>query len=160
LNQTLRAFAFSLARNRERADDLVQDTVIRAWEKHASFTEGTNMRAWLFTILRNSFYSEIRKRRREVEDVDDAHAARLSVPASQLAHIELEEFKAALGEISAEQREALILIGVSGFSYEEAAEICGCAIGTVKSRVSRARTILAAKLAQPVAEEAALLAAQ
>ena len=160
MNQTLRAFAFSLARNRERADDLVQDTVIRAWEKHASFTEGTNMRAWLFTILRNSFYSEIRKRRREVEDVDDAHAARLSVPASQLAHIELEEFKAALGEISAEQREALILIGVSGFSYEEAAEICGCAIGTVKSRVSRARTILAAKLAQPVAEEAALLAAQ
>ena len=134
--------------------------MIRAWEKHASFTEGTNMRAWLFTILRNSFYSEIRKRRREVEDVDDAHAARLSVPASQLAHIELEEFKAALGEISAEQREALILIGVSGFSYEEAAEICGCAIGTVKSRVSRARTILAAKLAQPVAEEAALLAAQ
>ena len=82
------------------------------------------------------------------------------MPASQLAHIELEEFKAALGEISAEQREALILIGVSGFSYEEAAEICGCAIGTVKSRVSRARTILAAKLAQPVAEEAALLAAQ
>ena len=160
MNQTLRAFAFSLARNRERADDLVQDTVIRAWEKHASFTEGTNMRAWLFTILRNSFYSEIRKRRREVEDVDGAHAARLSVPASQLAHIELEEFKAALGEISAEQREALILIGVSGFSYEEAAEICGCAIGTVKSRVSRARTILAAKLAQPVAEEAALLAAQ
>jgi RNA polymerase sigma-70 factor, ECF subfamily len=160
LNQTLRAFAFSLARNRERADDLVQDTVIRAWEKHASFTEGANMRAWLFRILRNSFYSEIRKRRREVEDVDGAHAARLSVPASQLAHIELEEFKAALGEISAEQREALILIGVSGFSYEEAAEICGCAIGTVKSRVSRARTILAAKLAQPVAEEAALLAAQ
>ena len=70
---SLRAFAFSLARNRERADDLVQDTVIRAWEKHASFTEGTNMRAWLFTILRNCFYSEIRKRRREVEDVDDAH---------------------------------------------------------------------------------------
>lgn len=157
---SLRTFAFSLARNRERADDLVQYAIIRAWEKHANFTEGTNMRAWLFTILWNCFYSEIRKRRREVEDVDDAHAARLSVPASQLAHIELEEFKVALGAISPEQREALILIGVSGFSYEEAADICGCAVGTVKSRVSRARATLAAELAEPDVEETPLLAAQ
>lgn len=154
LSPSLRAFGYSLARNRERADDLAQDAVIRAWEKHASFTPGTNMRAWLFTILRNSFYSEIRKRRREVEDVDDIHASRLSEPASQLGHIEFEEFKAALGEISPEQREALILIGVSGFTYEEAADICGCAVGTVKSRVNRGRAALAAKLADPVLEMA------
>lgn len=157
---SFRTFAFSLARNRERADDLVQYAIIRAWEKHANFTEGTNMRAWLFTILWNCFYSEIRKRRREVEDADDAHEARLSVPASQLAHIELEEFKVALGAISPEQREALILIGVSGFSYEEAADICGCAVGTVTSRVSRARATLAAELAEPDVEETLLLAAQ
>lgn len=150
---SLRAFAFLLARNKDRADDLVQDTVIRTREKHSSFTEGTNMQALLFTILRNSFYSKIRKRRREVKDLDDAHAARLSVPESQLLHIELEEFKTALGEISPEQREALVLVGVSGFSYEEAADICGCAIGTVKSRLSRARTALAAKLAEPEARQ-------
>lgn len=143
---SLRAFARSLARNPDTADDLVQETMIRAWERFESYTPGTNMRAWLFTILRNNFYSMHRKRRREVEDVDDVHAGRLSTMASQLHHIEVEEFKAALGEINAEQREALILIGVEGYSYEEAAEICDCAIGTVKSRVNRARVALSKKL--------------
>lgn len=143
----LRAFALSLTGNPDRADDLVQETLIKAWTHLDSFEPGTNMRAWLFTILRNAFYSEFRKRRREVEDVDDVFASRLSTHPEQFGHLDLNDFRAALATLPAEQREALILIGASGFSYEEAAEVCGCAVGTVKSRVNRARVRLSRILA-------------
>ncbi|HMN87574.1 MAG TPA: sigma-70 family RNA polymerase sigma factor [Bauldia sp.] len=139
----LRAFAISLSGNVDRADDLVQETLLRAIANIKSFTPGTNLSAWLFTILRNQFRSEYRKRRREVEDADGAFAARLEAPAEQLAKVEFNDLKSALSRLPDDQREALILVGASGFSYEEAAEICGCAVGTIKSRVNRARNRLA-----------------
>ncbi len=123
---SLRAFAISLCGNVDRADDLVQETLLRALAHIDSFQPGTNMPAWLFTILRNLFRSEYRKRRREVEDA---------------------EVRAALAKLPSDQREALILVGASGFSYDDAAAICGCAVGTIKSRVNRARTRLADLLA-------------
>jgi RNA polymerase sigma-70 factor, ECF subfamily len=140
---SLRAFAMSLSGNIDRADDLVQETLVKAWSNLGSFTEGTNMAAWLFTILRNLFYSEYRKRRREVPDPEGQIAARLASIPTQNAHMDFLDFSSALQELSADQREALILVGASGMSYEEAAEICGCAVGTMKSRVNRARTRLA-----------------
>ena len=143
----VRAFAVSLAGNAERADDLVQETLMKAWAKFDTFEEGTNLRAWLFTILRNEFYSQVRKRGREVEDAEGAYAARLASQPSQSGHMDMSDFRAALGELPSDQREALILVGASGFSYEEAADICGCAVGTIKSRVSRARTRLTELLA-------------
>src|ERR1044072_738757 len=138
----LRAFAVSLCGNGERADDLVQETLMKAWAKFHTFQEGTNLRAWLFTILRNEFYSQLRKRGREVEDAEGAYTARLATQPAQGGHMDMNDFRHALAELRADQREALILVGASGFSYEEAAEICECAVGTIKSRVSRARTRL------------------
>lgn len=135
----LRAFAVSLCGQPSLADDLVQETLVKAWTNLDSFTLGTNLRAWLFTILRNVYFSELRKRRREVEDVDGVFASRLSVRGEQVGHMDFEDFRAALAELPADQREALILVGASGFSYEEAATIAGCAVGTVKSRVNRGR---------------------
>lgn len=139
---SLRAFAVSLSQNADKADDLVQETLVKAWDKHESFQMGTNLKAWLFTILRNEFYSQMRKRGREVQDSDGAMTARLAVHPSQDGKLDLQDFRAALEQLPEDQREAIILIGASGFSYEEAAEICGCAVGTIKSRVSRARTRL------------------
>lgn len=139
----LRAFAVSLSGSGERADDLVQETLTKAWAKFHTFQEGTNLRAWLFTILRNEFYSQIRKRGREVEDAEGTYAARLASQPAQGGHMDLADFRRALSELPPDQREALILVGASGFSYEEAAHICGCAVGTIKSRVSRARERLA-----------------
>lgn len=139
---SLRAFAVSLSQNSDRADDLVQETLVKAWDKQASFQPGTNLKAWLFTILRNEFYSQMRKRGREVQDSDGAMTARLAVHPSQHGSMDLEDFRNALERLPEDQREAIILIGASGFSYEEAAEICECAVGTIKSRVSRARTRL------------------
>jgi RNA polymerase sigma-70 factor, ECF subfamily len=139
---SLRAFAVSLSQNSDKADDLVQETLVKAWDKHESFQPGTNLKAWLFTILRNEFYSQMRKRGREVQDTDGAMTARLAVHPSQHGKLDLQDFRGALEQLPEDQREAIILIGASGFSYEEAAEICGCAIGTIKSRVSRARTRL------------------
>jgi len=144
---TLRAFAVSLTSDGDRADDLVQETLVKAWSNLGSFTAGTNMRAWLFTILRNTFYSYHRKARREVQDVEGEHAARLATHPSQNGHMDLQDFQVALERLPDDQREALILIGASGFSYEEAAAICDCAVGTVKSRVNRARSKLAELLA-------------
>ena len=138
----LRAFSVSLTHNTDRADDLVQETLVKAWDKHASFQPGTNLKAWLFTILRNEFYSQMRKRGREVQDTDGVMTARLAVHPSQPGKLDLEDFRSALNMLPEDQREAIILIGASGFSYEEAAEICGCAVGTIKSRVSRARSRL------------------
>src|SRR5256712_5179967 len=139
---SLRAFAISLCGNVDRADDLVQEALLRAWANMGSFQPGTNMSAWLFTILRNLFRSEYRKRRREVEDVDGSYAESLKSYPEQHGRIEFEEFRVALLKLPPDQREALILVGASGFSYEEAAAICECAIGTIKSRVNRARTRL------------------
>jgi RNA polymerase sigma-70 factor (ECF subfamily) len=150
---SLRAFAISLCGNVDRADELVQETMLRALANIHSFQPGTNMSAWLFTILRNLFRSEYRKRRREVEDVDGHFAETLKSHPEQMGRLELQEFRAALAQLPAEQREALILVGASGFSYEEAAEICDCAIGTIKSRVNRARSRLAKLLSIENVEE-------
>lgn len=139
---SLRAFAMSLCGRHDQADDLVQETVMKAWAKRDDFTLGTNMNAWLFTILRNLFYSQMRKRGREVSDPDGAFSQRLSSPAAQLGVMDLRDFKAALDRLPLDQREAILLVGASGFTYEEAATICGCAIGTIKSRVNRARNRL------------------
>src|SRR5258708_4168329 len=140
---SLRAFAISLSGNVDRADDLVQETLLRALANIDSFQPGTNMSAWLFTILRNLFRSEYRKRRREVEDAEGHYAETLKSLPEQTSRVEFREFQNALVKLPTDQREALILVGASGFSYEEAAEICGCAVGTIKSRVNRARTRLA-----------------
>jgi RNA polymerase sigma-70 factor (ECF subfamily) len=139
----LRAFAVSLCGNPDRADDLVQETLVKAWSNLGSFVEGTNLPAWLFTILRNIYYSEYRKRRREVADSDGAIAAKMATAPAQNGHMDLLDFRAALQHLPSDQREALILIGASGLSYEEAAGVCGCAVGTMKSRVNRARNRLA-----------------
>ncbi|PSJ63423.1 sigma-70 family RNA polymerase sigma factor [Kumtagia ephedrae] len=139
---SLRAFAVSLTQNSDRADDLVQETLVKAWDKHHSFQMGTNLKAWLFTILRNEFYSQMRKRGREVQDSEGVMTERLAVHPSQHGKLDLADFRAALELLPEDQREAIILIGASGFSYEEAAVICDCAVGTIKSRVSRARTRL------------------
>lgn len=146
---SLRAFARSLCGSLDRADDLVQETLVKAWSNSNSFQPGTNLNAWLFTILRNVFYSEMRKRRREVEDSDGNYAQRLAIPGEQSSRVEFNDFQAALAKLPSDHREVLILIGASGFSYEEAAEICGVAVGTIKSRLNRAR----AKLAQLMAIE-------
>ena len=132
---SLRAFAISLCGNVDRADDLVQETLLRALANIDSFQPGTNMSAWLFTILRNHFRSEYRKRRREVEDSDGHHAESLKSQPDQYGHVEFREFREALAQLPSDQREALILVGASGFSYEEAAGICGCAVGASIARV-------------------------
>jgi RNA polymerase sigma-70 factor (ECF subfamily) len=138
----LRAFAISLSNHPDRADDLVQDTILRAWANIDRFERGTNLNAWLFTILRNLFHSEYRKRKREVEDGDGAFAARLKTHPNQQAHLDYEDFRIALAKLPLDQREALLLVGAQGLSYEEAAEVCKVAVGTVKSRVNRARAKL------------------
>ena len=140
---SLRAFAISLSGNGDRADDLVQETLLRALANIDSFQPGSNLPAWLFTILRNLFRSEYRKRRREVEDADGRYAETLKSHPEQTGRVEFDEFRTALAKLPSDQREALILVGASGFSYDDAAAICGCAVGTIKSRVNRARTRLA-----------------
>ncbi|WP_029350655.1 sigma-70 family RNA polymerase sigma factor [Bosea sp. 117] len=149
----LRAFAISLSGSVDRADDLVQETLLRAFANIASFRPGTNLSAWLFTILRNLFRSEYRKRRREVPDSDGLFAATLATNPDQTTHLDFEDFRAALDRLPADQREALVLVGASGFSYEETAEICNCAVGTIKSRVNRARRRLGEMLAIETAED-------
>lgn len=142
----LRAFARSLTGTTDRADDLVQEALVRAWNFRDRFQPGTNLKAWLFTILRNAHISERRRRKWEVEDVDGEYAGQLSVSGEQTAHMDMLEFEAAFATLPTDQREALLLIGAEGFSYEEAALMCACAVGTMKSRVNRARARLASKL--------------
>jgi RNA polymerase sigma-70 factor (ECF subfamily) len=142
----LRAFAISFTNHPDRADDLVQDTILRAWSKIDQFERGTNLKGWLFTILRNHFHSEYRKRKREVEDRDGSYAARLRTHPDQQSHLDFEDFRTALATLPVEQREALILVGAQGMSYEEAAAVCNVAVGTIKSRANRARSKLAALL--------------
>lgn len=140
---SLRPFGISLSGDAKWADDLVQDTLLRALANIDRFQLGTNLNAWLFTILRNLFHSEYRKRRREVEDVDGAYSKNLMSLPDQDSHLDFEDLRTALAQLPPDQREALLLIGASGFSYEETAEICDCAVGTIKSRVNRARSRLA-----------------
>jgi RNA polymerase sigma-70 factor (ECF subfamily) len=135
----LRAFAISLTGNVERADDLVQDTIVRGLHFLDQFERGTNLQGWLFTILRNQFHTNHRKRKREVEDADGIFASKLSVIPEQGGHLEFEDFRSALAKLSPDQREAILLIGAEGFTYEEAAAICRTKVGTIKSRVNRAR---------------------
>jgi RNA polymerase sigma-70 factor (ECF subfamily) len=143
---SLRAFARSLAHNPAQADDLVQDTLVKALANVDRFEPGTNLRAWLFTILRNHYYSQLRKSKREIEDADGKFAARLSSRPEQDGSVDLEDFKVAFQQLAPDHREVLTLVGASGCSYEEAAHICGCAVGTIKSRVNRARKKLSEML--------------
>ncbi|XYD11552.1 NepR family anti-sigma factor [Methylobacterium sp. NMS12] len=142
----LRLFAMSIIPDAHRVDDLVQETVLKAWAKQDLFVPGTNLTAWLCTILRNHFYTEYRKRKREVEDADGAAAAELISPASQEHTSELRAVWAHIAKLPAAQREALLLVGAQGLTYEAAAEVMGCETGTVKSRVSRARASLVESL--------------
>lgn len=139
---SLRAFAISLSNRRNAAEDLVQDAIMKAWAKQDSFEPGTNMKAWLFTILRNEFYSQMRKAGREIQDSEGALTGQMATHPEQYGSMDMQDFKKALEKLPEDQREAIILVGASGFSYEEAAEISGCAVGTIKSRVSRARATL------------------
>lgn len=138
----LRAFAWSLSHNSADADDLVQDTLIKAWTHREKFEPGTNLRAWLFTILRNTYYTNAVRRRREIADENGKHAASLSAGPTQDWSVAMRALQSALQQLPDEHREALILVGAAGLTYEEAAEICGCALGTIKSRVNRARARL------------------
>ena len=138
----MRAFAMSLTRNSATADDMVQDTLVKAWTNIDKFEVGTNLRAWLFTILRNTYYSSRRKAKREVADVDGVFTESLSQKPDHDGRLQMADFRDAFAQLPDEQREALILVGASGFAYEEAAEMCGVAIGTIKSRVNRGRAKL------------------
>lgn len=145
---TLRAFARALCWNVDRADDLVQETLTRALENLDSFDRGTNLKAWLRTILRNTYYSEQRKRRRELPDPDGIAAAQLISAPDQDGRLDFQDFLAALQLLPSQQREAVILIGAEGMTYDEAAQICGCSIGTIKSRLSRGRERLSSLLGE------------
>ncbi|RRH75768.1 RNA polymerase sigma factor [Falsigemmobacter faecalis] len=140
---SLRAFAISLCRNVTQADDLVQETLLKAWRNIEKFDPATNLEAWLFTILRNTFYSSLRKSRREVSDPDGAHAGSLYEKPAHDGRLAMNDFQRAFDQLSPEHREVLILVGASGYSCEEASEMMGVAVGTVKSRASRARKKLA-----------------
>ncbi len=138
----LRAFARSLTGDPTAADDLAQDAMVKAWDARASFEMGTNMKAWTFMILRNQFYSEKRRSWRQSQLDQEAAERTLVAIDDPSAPVALDELRMGLAMLPAEQREALVLVGAGGFAYEEAALICGCAVGTVKSRVSRARRAL------------------
>lgn len=140
---SLRAFAISLCRNVSSADDLVQDTIVKAWTNIDKFQPGTNLKAWLFTILRNTYFSSLRKTRREVADPDGIHAAGLFTKPDHDGRLAFADFQRAFDQLTPEHREVLILVGASGFSVDEAAGMMGIAAGTVKSRTSRARKRLA-----------------
>jgi RNA polymerase sigma-70 factor (ECF subfamily) len=144
---TLRRRALNLTGNEARADDLVQTTFLKAWASRDSYCSQTNLRAWLFTILRNTFFSDLRKRRREVEDIDGFLAASLSEEPRQDHALALEELIVAIGFLPEAQRKPLVMMGAFGFSQLETAKACDCTVGTIKSRVSRSRTTLARMIA-------------
>ncbi len=139
----LRAFAISLTGNIDQADDLVQEAILRGLRYIDKFEPGTNMQAWLFTLLRNQVHTSFRKSRHEVEDPDGLMAGMLSTLPEQQGHLDLSDLQVALTKLSVEQREVLLLVGAEGLSYEETAQICGTKVGTIKSRMNRARTRLA-----------------
>jgi RNA polymerase sigma-70 factor (ECF subfamily) len=142
----LRAFARFMCRERETADDLVQNTVLAALDKQDQFTVGTNLKGWLFTIMRNRFYSDLRTQKRRPAPIDDPSNSSLTAVDNPEATLQLKELSSALWELSAQSREALILVGAGGFSYEEAAALCDCSVGTLKARVSRARKQLSERM--------------
>ncbi len=142
----LRAFARFLSKDRDRADDLVQEAVLRALAAMHQYKPGTNMKSWLFTILRNQFYTELRKVGVPAVPLDEEILKSVTVTPAQEAHLEFGDFQKAFWQLSEEHREVLILVGASGLSYEDAAEVCSCAVGTIKSRLSRARTELNRRL--------------
>jgi RNA polymerase sigma-70 factor (ECF subfamily) len=142
----LRAYAMSISRSADRSDDLVQETMLRAISKIDTFQPGTKLGAWLTTILRNCYLSDLRRRRHEVEDVDGCYSEALRVAPEQEGLLEYKEFCAALREIPFDQREALMLVGAAGLSYEDTAMLCRTTTGTIKSRINRARSRLAALL--------------
>lgn len=144
----LRAFARGLSGRPDFADDLVQEAAIKAWSARARFTPGTSMRAWTFAILRNHYLSELRRNRRQVDYDQDVAERLLVMDADQEGRLHLSDMQGALQKLSSERREALLLVGASGFTYEEAAQICECAVGTMKSRVARARAELGLLLDQ------------
>lgn len=139
----MRAFALSLTRNGATADDMVQDTLVKAWTNIDKFQAGSNLRAWLFTILRNTYYSSRRKLGREVADIDGVISGNLAEKPAHDGRLQMQDFRNAFEKLPDEQREALVLVGAQGFAYEEAAELCGVALGTIKSRVNRGRSRLA-----------------
>lgn len=147
----LHRFALSLARDPTAAEDLVQETLLRAWRARASFEPGTNFEAWTFTILRNQFYSG-RRKPREVQDDDGSYTARLATPPDQVGRLDLQDVRSALNQLAPVMREALVLVGIENLSYEEAAAVMNCQVGTVKSRVWRARDQLARALGYGGAE--------
>jgi RNA polymerase sigma-70 factor, ECF subfamily len=149
----LRAFAISLTGKSHAADDLLQETLMKAWAHRDSYEPGTNMKAWLYTILRNEFYTVIRKRKREVEDADGKIAERVGVLPGQESYLDLLDMQKALQLLPPDQREALLLVSASDMSYEEASVICKVAVGTIKSRVNRARERLAGILQGQTAAE-------
>jgi len=138
----LRAFARSLCGNHDSADDLAQETLVKAWQSRATFAPGTNLKAWLFTILRNQFYSDRRRAWRQTPWDQEAAERLPGTSQDQGWSADLSDTARALRQLPDEQREALILVGAGGFSYADAAAICHCAVGTVKSRVARARKAL------------------
>lgn len=150
----LRAYALVLSKNASEADDLVQETLLRAWRFRDQFQPGTNLRAWLFRILRNAFLTSLVHRGDTIEDVDQKFSSRLSVEPAQEWRLRYVELLDGLDQISASGREALLLVSGAGLTYEEAAVVCGCSVGTVKSRVNRARSKLAALLDVEPAPEA------
>ena len=135
----LRAFAIALCHDGHQADDLVQETLVKAWNAREKFDQGTNLKAWLFTILRNTFFSEHRKRRYQLGYRDSLDASSQWRHPEQDGHLDMQDFLTALAQLPPDQREALLLVGAEGFSYEEAGAISACAVGTIKSRVNRAR---------------------
>jgi RNA polymerase sigma-70 factor (ECF subfamily) len=138
----LRAVARALTAHRDRADDLVNDTILKALSAEAQFQPGTNLKAWLMTILRNHYINGLRRSRIEVETVDEIPESALPTSPNQEHVVEINEVAAALQKMSIEHREILVLVSAAGLSYEEAADVCGCAVGTIKSRLNRARSEL------------------
>jgi RNA polymerase sigma-70 factor (ECF subfamily) len=149
----LRAFGRSLCGDPARADDLVQDTVLKAWTNREQFQSGSNLKAWLFTILRNCYYSELRHRKFEIEDPDGVCAGQVAVAPDHDAKLHLRDLSRALQQLPIDQREALILVCATGLSYEEAADVCQVAVGTIKSRIARARD----RLVELLGDDAALV---
>lgn len=144
----LRVFARGLCSGRAIADDMVQDALTRAWAARRSFEAGSNFRAWIFMILRNQYYTTARKLSRTVSWDPEASERLLVSPPSQEWGLEVAGVAAALQKLPPEQREVLMLVGANGLSYEEAAEVAGCAVGTIKSRLARGRAALKAIIDQ------------
>jgi RNA polymerase sigma-70 factor (ECF subfamily) len=150
----LRAFARSLTGGDvQLADDIVQDTIVNALQAQHQFTPGTNLKAWLFTILRNCYYSELRHRKFEIEDPDGVCAGQVAIAPDHDAKLHLRDLSRALRQLPIDQREALILVCATGLSYEEAADVCQVAVGTIKSRIARARD----RLVELLGDDAALV---